>query len=142
MASGIIRVFRSDFAGAISAFDRVLENSNTRTPLKIDALLYRGMAKERLAQSGREDFEAAYKFSPFSQATVRYLIMADIAALADKPGPAEAIDDFREKAFERWRVRYRDRVFEADVPRRRFESTSLVLRKEIVDSAASWSKPT
>jgi hypothetical protein len=82
VAAGIVRVYRGDFDGAISAFSRVLDNPNTRTPLRIDALLYRGMAKERLGRSGRDDFLLAYDLSPFAQTTVRYLLMADLAALA------------------------------------------------------------
>jgi hypothetical protein len=74
----------------------VLDNPSTRTPLRIDALLYRGMAKERLGGSGREDFLQAYDLSPFAQTTVRYLIMSDLSALARgnlSPDAADALHD-------------------------------------------------
>jgi hypothetical protein len=96
VAAGIVRIFRGDFEGAISTFTRVLEIASTRTPLRIDALLYRGMAKERLGRSGREDFLQAYALSPFAQTTVRYLIMADLAALARDPA-ADAAALLRER---------------------------------------------
>jgi hypothetical protein len=92
VAAGIVRVYRGDFEGAIASFSRVLENPSTRTPLRIDALLYRGMAKERLGRSGRDDFLQAYALSPFAQTTVRYLIMAELSALARDPSAAAAAE--------------------------------------------------
>jgi hypothetical protein len=99
VAAGIVRVYRGDFEGAVASFTRVLDNPNTRTPLRIDALLYRGMAKERLGRSGRKDFLQAYGLSPFAQTTVRYLITSDLAALArgdlSAGGAAEVRDRLR-----------------------------------------------
>jgi hypothetical protein len=84
VAAGIVRVYRGDFDGAIVSFTRVLDNPNTRTPLRIDALLYRG-----------EDFLQAYELSPFAQTTVRYLIMSDLAALARGDLSADAAAEVR-----------------------------------------------
>jgi hypothetical protein len=106
VAAGIVRIYRGDFEGAIASFTRVLDNPNTRTPLRIDALLYRGMARERLGRSGRDDFLRAYELSPFAQTTVRYLIMADLAALARgdlSPAAAAALRDRLRSTIDRER---------------------------------------
>jgi hypothetical protein len=106
VAAGIVRIYRGDFEGAIASFTRVLDNPNTRTPLRIDALLYRGMARQRLGRSGRDDFLRAYELSPFAQTTVRYLIMADLAALARgdlSPAAAAALRDRLRSTIDRER---------------------------------------
>lgn len=106
VAAGIVRVYRGDFEGAVASFTRVLDNPNTRTPLRIDALLYRGLAKERLGHSGRDDFLQAYDLSPFAQTTVRYLLMADLAALARNhlsPAAAAEMHDRLRDTIERER---------------------------------------
>lgn len=82
MLAAIVRVFRSDWEGAEEYFTRVIKKPATRTPLRIDAHLYRGMTKERRGLSGRKDFERAYALSPYSIATIKYMVMSDLAALA------------------------------------------------------------
>ena len=100
MLAGIIRVYRSDWLGAEEYFDRVLENPATQTPLQIDAHLYRGMTMERRGRSGRRDFERAYALSPYSVATIRYMVMGDLAALA-RGGDAEALTRRIDEQLER-----------------------------------------
>jgi len=79
--AGVIRIFRGDWRGAATKMQDVINNTNTKKPLKIDAYLYRGMALERLGEPGRKMFEHAYKLNPYSETTIQYLIMSDLSAL-------------------------------------------------------------
>ncbi len=79
--AGVIRVFRGDWRGAAVKMQGVINNANTKRPLKIDAYLYRGMALERQGESGRKMFEYTYRLNPYSKTTIQYLIMSDLSAL-------------------------------------------------------------
>jgi hypothetical protein len=79
--AGVIRIFRGDWQGAISSMRRVIENPSTRTPLKIDAYLYWGMALEREEKSGFPIIQKAYHLNPYSLPTIRYMIMSKLSAL-------------------------------------------------------------
>lgn len=93
MVGGILQVFRGDWEMAIKSFGNVLENSKTRTPLTVDALLYRGMAKFKNGGSGRSDIAAAAELAPYDSKVVRYLVMA---FFADHQGK-EAIENVLRK---------------------------------------------
>lgn len=94
--SGVIKIFRADWEGALKAMEQVINNPRTSTPLKIDAHLYAGMATEQLGKSGREHFETALALNPYAHRAVEYLLMGEVAALkrAEDPDfsnePAEA----------------------------------------------------
>jgi len=77
----LIKIFRSDWQGALSAMQRVIDSENIRTPLKIDAHLYAGLALEKMGKSGRHYFEQALALNAYASRTVRYLIMSDLALL-------------------------------------------------------------
>ena len=81
---GILQYFRGDWDKTVDSFTRVLENPKTRTPLRVDALLYRGVAKERSGTSGRGDFTEAAELAPYDHRVVRYQVMAELASKADK----------------------------------------------------------
>jgi hypothetical protein len=82
---GVIRTFRGDWEGSISSMRSVVNNPSTRTPLKIDAYLYWGMAMDRLKRDGRPIIEKAYLLNPFAKVNVQYLIMSDISAIMRLP---------------------------------------------------------
>ena len=78
---GIIRIFRGDWQGASSSMNRVISNHNIRTPLKIDALLYFGMALERSGKSGLAVMQEAYQLNPYSKTVIQYLLMSQLSEL-------------------------------------------------------------
>jgi hypothetical protein len=93
MVGGILQVFRGDWEWAIKSFGRVLENPKTRTSLKVDALLYRGMAKFKNGENGYLDIANAAELAPYDSMVIRFLIMALLSNNKDK----EAIEDVIEQ---------------------------------------------
>ncbi len=81
LVGGIIRIFRGDWDGAAEYMKRVIDNDNTKTPLKIDAYLYWGMALEKSGQPGMDKIKQAYLLNPYSQTTVKYMIMSYLSSL-------------------------------------------------------------
>ena len=88
--AGVIRTFRGDWQGVASSMRRVVKNPSTRTPLRIDAYLYWGIALERLGKSGRGMIEKAYRLNPYSRITVQYMIMSDLSAIGRLAGVPNA----------------------------------------------------
>jgi hypothetical protein len=81
LVGGIIRIFRGDWDGAAEYMKRVVDKDNTKTPLKIDAYLYWGMALEKSGQPGINKIKQAYLLNPYSQTTVQYMIMSYLSSL-------------------------------------------------------------
>ena len=79
--AGAVRIFRGDWQGAVSSMDRVLQNKKTRASLRISAHLLAGMAMERMDQSGRPHFRAAFEINPLDRSTIQYLIMGEMSDL-------------------------------------------------------------
>ncbi len=79
MVGGILQLFRGDWQWAISSFTQVLENPNTRIPLRVDALLYRGMARFQNGGNGLDDITTAASLAPYDVTVTKYLAMALIA---------------------------------------------------------------
>ncbi|MEO1091116.1 MAG: tetratricopeptide repeat protein [Pseudomonadota bacterium] len=79
MVGGILQVFRGDWRAARQSFGRVVENPATRTPLRLDALLYRGMAAFRDGEDGMADFEAALALAPYDRRAVQFAVMGHLA---------------------------------------------------------------
>lgn len=86
-AAGVMKIFRSDWQGALQHMNRVIENQYTNTSLRIDAHLYAGMALERQGKSGREHFEKALELNPYARRAVEYLLMGEVAALSRQDDP-------------------------------------------------------
>lgn len=78
---GVVKIFRSDWEGAISSMKRVLANNKLKTPLKIDALLYTGLALEKQGKRGTEYFDQAMVLNPYAKRTVIYSIMSELSYL-------------------------------------------------------------
>lgn len=79
--AGLIRIYRADWNGAVSAFSRVLQNRTIKPRLALDARLLRGMARERDGKTGRDDLETALRLDPYYDVAVRYVVMADLSRL-------------------------------------------------------------
>jgi hypothetical protein len=76
MVGGILQVFRGDWEWAIKSFTNVLKKPKTRIPLRVDALLYRGMTKFKNGENGYEDIAAAAELAPYDSTVTKYLVMA------------------------------------------------------------------
>ena len=97
---GIIKVFRGDWQGVSSEMNRVLETPDIRTPLRIDAHLYAGLALEKTGRSGQQHFAQALALNPYAKRSIRYLVMGELAAwqrLAEQGDSAAARQSLREQ---------------------------------------------
>ena len=92
MVGGILQIFRGDWEAAISSFTRVLDNPKTRPSLKVDALLYRGMAKFKNGQNGYSDIADAEKIAPYDHTVARYLVMAQLTLEKDKASISKKLE--------------------------------------------------
>lgn len=80
MTGGLFQVFRGDWQEAHSSFSRVLNNSVTRIPLKVDAYLLRGMVQFRRGKNGLDDFSQAVDLAPYDVGAIRYQLTGMLAA--------------------------------------------------------------
>lgn len=80
---GIIRIFRTDWDGAIDLLKRVVDNSNAPTAIKVSAYLYMGIAAERMGDRARSRsfIRQAHSLNPYQKAVVQYLCMSHLADL-------------------------------------------------------------
>jgi hypothetical protein len=92
MVGGILQVYRGDWEEAIRSFNRVIDNPKTRVPLKVDALLYRGMAKFKNSENGYSDVASAAKLAPYDATVTRYYVMALIASGSSKESIADVLE--------------------------------------------------
>lgn len=76
MVGGIWQVFRSDWGAAFRSFTEVVDNPQTRVPLKIDALLYLGMITFKQGKNGSNYIERAAKLGPYDETVLKYRILA------------------------------------------------------------------
>jgi hypothetical protein len=81
-ASGLVRIFRADWHGAIALLKDVTENSRAPTDIRIDANLYLAMANAKIGRSGAEYIDQARKLNPYAMRIVRFLIMDKLAELS------------------------------------------------------------
>jgi hypothetical protein len=93
MVGGILQIFRGDWDEAVRSFTRVINNPKTRTPLRVDALLFLGMAATRGGNDGRASFRVAAELAPFDHMVVRYLVMGEIAAGGSPQTVRRIVDD-------------------------------------------------
>jgi hypothetical protein len=96
---GVVRMFRKDYEGAKLLFQNVLKRTTTPTALRIDTLLYMGLASELRGQSGREQFEQAYSLNPLSHSSAAYLITGAFADHNRASEPAKARELTRIRAL-------------------------------------------
>jgi hypothetical protein len=113
--SGLIKIYRGDWEQAQQAMQKTLNIDTLRTPLRIDANLYAGMALEKTGRSGRDYFDAALDLNPFAVRTVRYRVMSELAALRKLVQSNASLAERRDKmrSLETW-LESRKRLFAPD----------------------------
>ena len=79
---GVFRVYRADWHGAIDLMNDVINNSQTPTALKVDALLYKGRSFVEIGENSEDVFQQAYKLNPYNQRTVQYWMMSRLSKLS------------------------------------------------------------
>lgn len=78
-AAGIMRIYRTDWQGAIDLFGNVLKNETTPTNIRIDSTLYVIRAKSELGQSADDQVKQALALGPASRRVVQYVAMYYLA---------------------------------------------------------------
>jgi hypothetical protein len=97
--SATFQLMRGDFALAVDLFARVLATPGLPTPLRIDTLLLRGLAQEKLGRSGLETIREAHGLNIYRAGSCRYLLQALVDAIAKKnPERAKRIQELRSAA--------------------------------------------
>jgi hypothetical protein len=81
-SKGLVRLLRGDWRGAQQSFNSVLANKNLPQELRIHALLYLGLAKEKGGDAGRREFEMAHRLNPLDRSAVAYLLMSELADIS------------------------------------------------------------
>jgi hypothetical protein len=100
---GIMRIYRTDWEGAITLFGNVLRNRNAPTTLRIDTYLYIIRAKSEIGESADAEIAEVLKLAPASKEAVQYVAMHYLArcvvrdAPACKPADREFLDRLPEK---------------------------------------------
>lgn len=89
-AKGMVRLLRGDWRGAQQSFAIVLANPAVPQGLRIQALLYTGLAMEKGGGSGRKEFEAAYRLNRLDRSAAAYLLMNCLADLARMQAGADS----------------------------------------------------
>jgi len=79
---GVVRIFRSDWHGAIGLFQRVLRNPSTPSSLKVDALLYQVFAKSKVGLDFEDEIQQVHALAPYSRSKVVYSVMARLERLS------------------------------------------------------------
>lgn len=95
-ASGLMRVFRQDWAGAETLFFNVINNERAPTELRIDACLYRAMASASRGFSGAEDIDKARALNPYAVRVYRFAIMERLAQLGRAIGRGATLAERQE----------------------------------------------
>lgn len=78
--SGVIRIFRSDYSGALESLSNVTGSSDSMY-IRLDSLLFSALAKAKLGRSCHSTAESAVKLNPFSTTSIKYLVMCDLEEL-------------------------------------------------------------
>lgn len=81
-SKGMVRLLRGDWGGARLNFAAVLENSKLPQSLRIHALIYTGLAKEKSGSSGCNEFRSARMLNRLNKAAASYLLMCQTAEIA------------------------------------------------------------
>jgi hypothetical protein len=85
---GIMRIYRTDWEGAIDLFGNVLKNRNARTALRIDTFLYVIRAKSEIGTPADAEIAEVLRLAPASKEAVQYVAMHYLARCVARSGPA------------------------------------------------------
>jgi hypothetical protein len=82
--SGVIRVFRKDWNGALELLGKVVNNQITPSAIRVAAYLYMGLAADKLGDEvmSLQFLAEAHRLNPYSKAVAQYLCMGRLSALA------------------------------------------------------------
>ncbi|NOQ78110.1 MAG: hypothetical protein GQ546_01780 [Gammaproteobacteria bacterium] len=81
-SKGMVRLLRGDWRGTQRSFTEVLKNHNLPQKLRIHALIYTGLAKEKSGVSGMNEFSNAYDINRLDKAAAAYLLMSQAAEIS------------------------------------------------------------
>lgn len=123
-AAGIMRIYRTDWQGAIDLFGNVLKNEGAPTNIRIDSLLYVIRAKSELGQAADGEVKQALALGPASRRVAQYVAMYYLArCYRAPPKPAtcrqsdrDFLTDFAERydalfgQDDRWLAQLKDLV--------------------------------
>ena len=123
-AAGIMRIYRTDWQGAIDLFANVLKNESAPTNIRIDSLLYVIRAKSELGQSADDEVKQALALGPASRRVAQYVAMYYLARCyraasrlaACRPGDRDFLIRFAERydalfsQDDRWLAQLKDLV--------------------------------
>ena len=76
---GIMRMYRTDWEGAIELFGNVLKNKSTPTALRIDSYLYIIRARSEIRQPADTEVNEVLALAPASRRAVQYVAMYHLA---------------------------------------------------------------
>lgn len=71
----VVRLLRSDWPGATGLLERVVNNPNASTAVKVDACLYLAIAAARSQGDPLPWIHKAYELNPYSRSVLQYLCM-------------------------------------------------------------------
>ena len=81
--SGVIRILRKDWPGAVDLFQEVLEKNGAPTSIKVNSYLYMAIAYDKMNDEAKSYsmIAEAYKLNPYAKTTTKYLLMSYLARL-------------------------------------------------------------
>ena len=75
-AKGMVRLLRGDWRGSRKSFSEVLQQKNIPQNLRIHALIYSGLTKEKQGESGLSEFVQAYRLNRLDKTAASFLLMS------------------------------------------------------------------
>jgi hypothetical protein len=87
---GVVRVFRQDWDGAAKLLQRVVDNANAPTSIRIESYLYLAFAADQSGHDSLQWIRKAYDLNPYSKKTLQYLCMSHLAVYTRMPSPIRA----------------------------------------------------
>ena len=78
---GAIRLMRGDWRGAENSFNKLLSNKKVTQNLRIQTLIYIGIAREKSGKDGSKQFQQAYNLNKLDRTSAAYLLMSRVALL-------------------------------------------------------------
>ena len=93
---GLIRLLRTDWAGAMSLLEQVVANPATPHGVRVDAHLMLALALAHLGRDPMGEIAKAYELNPHEVVTTKYECMGYVTRLAARPAP-DAARELRQK---------------------------------------------
>lgn len=113
---GMVRLLRGDWRGARQSFTAVLADSASPQELRIDAMIYKGLAQEKSGLSGRSEFEEAVQLNRLDRYAAAYLLMSHLAEVGRLQQSSDPAALSRALGAARERIASSRMLFPADDP--------------------------